>query len=90
METNMAEAKDKHLRRQQVYGAIRALIERDGDYCSLCHRAFDDVDVTYGGITACGDVAVTGACCASKITVRYTVGIYTASPLRGAQRARCH
>jgi len=81
-------AKDKHRSRRQVFRAIHALIERDGDYCSCCRRPFRNNDVTFGGVMMTGEVAVTGECCAPKIAVRHTIGFYLDAAAVTAARVR--
>jgi hypothetical protein len=61
--------------RRRIYKAIETLIKRDGDHCSLCHRAFTHNSRTYGGVTAAGDVVLVGDCCAARLATLLTAGL---------------
>jgi hypothetical protein len=52
-----------------------ALIERDGDRCTLCYREFPHKAATFYGIADAAP-AVVGECCVNKLQTLWGGGIY--------------
>jgi hypothetical protein len=62
--------------RRRLERDLEKLLERDGDHCTLCRRPFAHGDTTFGGATADGRAAVTGGCCADRLTHTVAGGVY--------------
>ena len=62
--------------RRRADREITRLIKRDGDRCTICHAALTHNCKTYGGVTASGNAAITGECCASKLAFVHGAGFY--------------
>jgi hypothetical protein len=60
-----------------VFKRIEHLIRTDGDHCSLCRARFRHNRRSYGGITNDGIIALVSECCASKLEIVFTSGLYT-------------
>lgn len=67
--------------RRRVEREFAALIERDGDHCSLCHQPLKHNSKIYGGITKAGETALTSDCCASKLKETVVSGVYMDGPI---------
>jgi len=67
--------------RRRVEREFTALIERDGDHCSLCRQPLKHNAKTYGGITRAGETALTSDCCASQLKETVISGVYMDRPL---------
>jgi hypothetical protein len=67
-------------RRDIVFECIERLITTNGDHCSLCHASFQHNHRSFGGITGDGVIALVSECCASKLEVTFTSGLYTSRP----------
>jgi hypothetical protein len=59
---------------------IEQLMTTDGDHCSLCRARFQHNSRSYGGITGDGVIALVSDCCASKLDIKITSGLYTSRP----------
>jgi hypothetical protein len=57
--------------------ALRKLIRRDGDNCSLCRAEFKHNSRTFGGFDRHGRVVLVGDCCAERLAVIHTAGLFT-------------
>jgi hypothetical protein len=62
--------------RRKLERATTALIEKEGDRCSLCHMAFAHNSRTCGGATSAGVPALVGECCAPRLRLVLTAGVY--------------
>lgn len=60
----------------KLWKEVEAIIEADGDSCSVCGKAFEDQSVTYAGVMIGGRVALVGECCRSKMKSVYGGSIY--------------
>ena len=63
-----------------VHERIEQLIRTDGDFCSLCRGRFQHNHRSYGGVTSNGVIALVSECCASKLEIVLTSGLYTSRP----------
>jgi hypothetical protein len=55
---------------------IRKVIQRDGDFCSLCRAAFQHNGKTYYGTAYSGTVVCVGECCVGKLRTVEAAGLY--------------
>src|ERR1700743_2996266 len=62
--------------RRRVERQIQAIMERDGDNCSLCRKPFEHNTKTFVGVTAGGDAALVGLCFEAKLKAVVPAGIY--------------
>jgi hypothetical protein len=60
--------------RRKADREIRQLM-RD-DHCSLCKRALEHNEQTFGGLTADDRAALVGTCCANQLTTLTGIGVY--------------
>ena len=68
---NMKRSAQRRVERQ-----IQIIIEKDGDNCSICGKAFPHNSKTYGGLTEGGISALAGECCAKKIKHTVLSGLF--------------
>lgn len=66
--------------RRRVERELQGIIERDGDVCSVCGRAFPHNSKTVGGVTLAGTVVLVGECCARKVSETVISGLYLDHP----------
>jgi len=64
--------------RRRVEREIRAMMERDGDHCSVCRAPLPHNSRTFGGVLRGGEPALAGECCRAGLTVTILQGIYLA------------
>lgn len=62
--------------RRNIERKIRKIIRRSGDNCTICGAEFQHNTRTSGGLTADGNVALAGECCADKIAQLVTSGVF--------------
>lgn len=72
----------------RVHERIVQLMTTDGDHCSLCRGRFQHNHRSYGGVTSYGAVALVSECCASKLEVVITSGLYTSRPYAELHKQR--
>lgn len=65
--------------RRRVDRAIRDLIKRDGDHCSICRTTLAHNAKTFFGSIDC-TVVLVGECCAQQLQSLYAQGVYSAAP----------
>ncbi len=63
--------------RRNIERKIRKMIRQSGDNCTICGRPYKHNSRTVGGLTADGEVALAGECCADKIVHGVTAGVFT-------------
>lgn len=62
--------------RRRVERAIREIMEKDGDQCSVCKKSFDHNIRTFGGILSGGVPALVSDCCMKKLKEMMLQGVY--------------
>ena len=67
---------------RRLNSLIKKQIKTDGDFCTICRRAFTNNDLTFYGV-AFGGVAVTGSCCKTKLDPTLGAGVYIDAASRG-------
>jgi hypothetical protein len=62
--------------RRRVERQVRALMESNGDQCSICKKDLPHNTRIFGGVIAGGSVVQSGECCACKLKETVFTGIY--------------
>lgn len=66
--------------RRNLDRALRKLMRKDGDHCTVCRADLPHNSRTYYG-RAAGVAAIVGECCRPNLTVEIALGTWSVAPL---------